>query len=94
MLTLTDNSSTVVKTITGQTETPIEGGLRISGTDLDARNFAVAVAAAPETTDAVVEQDGARVFLDVAASVALGDKVLDAQVDEGGSVSFGIAPQS
>jgi hypothetical protein len=41
-----------------------------------------------------VEQDGARVFLDVAASVALGDKVLDAQVDEGGSVTFGITPQS
>ena len=53
----------------------------------------VAVAPAPETTDAVVEQDGARVFLDVAASVALGDKVLDAQVDEGGSVTFGITPQ-
>ena len=59
MLTLTDNASTVVKTITGQTETPVEGGLRISGDDLDARNFAVAVAPAPETTDAVVEQDGA-----------------------------------
>jgi len=93
MLTLTDNASTVVKTITGQTEIPVEGGLRISGDDLDARNFAVAVAAAPETTDSVVEQDGARVFLDVAASVALGDKVLDAQVDESGSVSFGVAPQ-
>ncbi|SMH40304.1 Fe-S cluster assembly iron-binding protein IscA [Rathayibacter oskolensis] len=93
MLTLTDNASTVVKTIASQTETPVEGGLRITGDDLDARNFAVAVVAAPEITDAVVEQDGARVFLDVAASVALGDKVLDAQVDEGGSVSFGVAPQ-
>ncbi|PPG69679.1 Fe-S cluster assembly protein HesB [Rathayibacter rathayi] len=93
MLTLTDNASTVVTTITSQTQSPVEGGLRISGTDLDASNFAVAVAAAPEPTDAVVEQDGARIFLDAAASVALGDKVLDAQVDEGGSVSFGITPQ-
>ncbi|KQQ01533.1 MULTISPECIES: hypothetical protein [unclassified Rathayibacter] len=94
MLTLTDSASTIVTTITSQTDTPAEGGLRISGDDLDARNFAVAVAAAPETTDAVVEQGGARVFLDVAASVALEDKVLDAQVDDSGAVSFGVTPQS
>lgn len=93
MLTLTDNASTVVKTITGQTQTPVEGGLRISGNDLDTSNFAVSVAAAPETTDAVVEHGGARVFLDVAASDALGDKVLDAEVDEGGCVSFGLTRQ-
>ena len=31
MLTLTDTASTVVKTITEQTELPQEGGLRISG---------------------------------------------------------------
>ncbi|PPF31288.1 Fe-S cluster assembly protein HesB [Rathayibacter tritici] len=93
MLTLTDTASTVVTTITGQTQTPIGGGLRITGTDLDASTFAVAVAAAPEPTDTVVEQDGARLFLDGAASVVLGDKVLDAHVDEGGSVSFEITPQ-
>lgn len=91
MLTLTDTASTVVKTITEQTELPQEGGLRISGDDLDAQNFAVAVAPAPQISDAVVEQDGARVFLDIAASVALSDKVLDAQVDQNGSVSFAIA---
>ncbi|NQX28780.1 iron-sulfur cluster assembly accessory protein [Microbacteriaceae bacterium VKM Ac-2854] len=91
MLTLTDTASTVVKTITEQVELPQEGGLRISGDDLDAQNFAVAVAPAPQISDAVVEQDGARVFLDIAASVALSDKVLDAQVDENGSVSFAIA---
>ncbi|MWV49621.1 hypothetical protein GRS96_10085 [Rathayibacter sp. VKM Ac-2803] len=94
MLTLTDSASSIVTTITSQTEVPAEGGLRISGDDLDARNLAVTVAAAPETTDAVVEQDGARVFLDVVASAALDDKVLDAQVDESGSVSFGVAPQA
>lgn len=93
MLTLTDTASTVVKTITDQTDAAPDGGLRISGDSADAQNFAVAVAPAPDINDAVIEQDGARVFLDIAASVALSDKVLDAEVDEHGAVSFGLAAQ-
>lgn len=90
MLTLTDTASTAVKTIAeralGQ---DADGGLRISSTSDE--GFAVAVATAPEATDIVVENHGAQVFLEKEASDALTDKVLDAQVDTDGSVSFAIA---
>lgn len=90
MLTLTDTASTAVKTIAeralGQ---DADGGLRISSTD-DA-GYAVAIATAPEATDVVVENDGAHVFLEKTASDALTDKVLDAQLDTDGSVSFALA---
>lgn len=94
MLTLTDTASTVVKTIAAQSPGAEDGGLRISDAAGESANFAVAVAPTPEPTDAVVEQDGARVFLDVSASVALDDKVLDASVDENGAVSFALASQA
>ena len=90
MLTLTDTASTAVKTIAeralGQ---DAEGGLRISSAPED--GYAVAIATAPEATDVVVENHGAQVFLEKEASDALTDKVLDAQLDADGSVSFAIA---
>jgi len=92
MLTLTDNASTVVKAIAEQTEgvTIETGGLRISTSADQASDFAVAVASEPEADDVVVEADGARVFLEESAAEVLDDKVLDAQVDEQGAVSFAI----
>lgn len=91
MLTLTENATTVVKTIAAQSPGTAESGLRISAPEAEASAFSVAVAPLPEFNDAVVEQDGARVFLDVAASVALSDAVLDASVEENGSVRFALA---
>ena len=44
--------------------------------------------------DAVVEHDGAKVFLDETAAVALGDQVLDASVDQAGAVQFSLLPSS
>ena len=44
--------------------------------------------------DAVVEQDGAKVYLDETAAVALGDQVLDAAVDESGGVQFSLLPSA
>ena len=48
----------------------------------------------PEPADAVVEADGARVFLDSTAQAALDDQVLDAQMNEDGSVRFALAAQA
>lgn len=90
MLTLTDTASTAVKTIAGRAlGEDADGGLRISTTAEE--GFAVAIATAPEATDVVVENHGAQVFLEKEASEALTDKVLDAQLDNDGSVSFAIA---
>lgn len=96
MLTLTDTATTVVRDIVDQ-NTDAEtatGGLRIDGATEGPTDFTVSVVTEPTPGDAVVEDAGARVFLDETASVALDDKVLDARVGEGGAVSFAITSQS
>ena len=49
---------------------------------------------APQPGDQVLEEAGARVFLEETAAETLDDKVLDAQVDENGGVQFSITPQT
>ncbi|GAA2106178.1 hypothetical protein GCM10009841_25620 [Microlunatus panaciterrae] len=94
MLTLTENASTIVKTIATQTVGTEDAGLRISAQEGTAGDFAVAPAEAPEPGDQVVESEGAKVFLEETASAALSDKILDAQVDQAGSVQFQIGQQA
>lgn len=93
MLTLTENAAHVVKTITAQTTEGDDAGLRISGQESDPSSFGLNPAETPEPGDQVVEDHGARIFLDEPAAVALGDEVLDAQIDPSGGVQFGLAPQ-
>ncbi|MEH6781719.1 MAG: iron-sulfur cluster assembly accessory protein [Rhodoglobus sp.] len=93
MLTLTETATTVVKTIVEQDPNTDAAGLRING-EPGAPNLTVAVVAAPEAGDSVVEADGARVFLEENASVALSDKVLDANVGENGAVNFAVIDQA
>ena len=94
MLTLTENASTVVKTLVDQTGSAEDGGLRISQDAPDSPALHVITTEAPQPGDQVLEEDGARVFLEETAAVTLDDKVLDATVDEGGGVQFSIAPQA
>lgn len=89
MLTLTENASTIVKTLTEQAPQD-EAGLRISSSNPEHTAFAAAVTPAPEPADQVVETGGARLFLEEEAAAVLDDKVLDAQVDDQGAVSFAI----
>jgi Fe-S cluster assembly iron-binding protein IscA len=95
MLTLTDNATTVVTTLVNRRTDAADAGLRIhsTGTDGEAR-LSVVVADHPEPLDQVVEVSGARLFIDEPASAALDDKVLDAGVDDAGSVSFTVLPQT
>jgi iron-sulfur cluster assembly protein len=93
VLTLTENASTIVKTITDQTTDSDDAGLRFSQEGTDATALAITTADAPQPGDQVVEDGGARVFLEPNAAEVLGDKVLDAQVDESGSVQFTVATQ-
>ena len=90
MLTLTENASTLIKNLADQTAVAEDAGLRISA-DAETTNLSVDLTPAPEPTDAVIESAGARVFLEENAAVVLSDKVLDAQLDEGGAVRFAIA---
>ncbi len=93
MLTLTENASTVVKTLVDQTGGN-EAGLRISQDAPDSPALHVIPTEAPQPGDQVLEEDGARVFLEETAAQTLDDKILDAQVDDGGGVQFTIAVQA
>lgn len=94
MLTLTENASTVVKTIVDQSEANQEAGLRISQDAVDSPALHVIASEAPQPGDQVLEEDGARVFLEETAAETLDDKVLDAQVDDNGGVQFTISVQA
>jgi iron-sulfur cluster assembly protein len=94
VLTLTENASTVVKTIVDQSVEAQEAGLRISQDAVDSPALHVIPTEAPQPGDQVLEEAGARVFLEETAAQTLDDQVLDAQVDESGGVQFSITPQS
>jgi Fe-S cluster assembly iron-binding protein IscA len=89
LLTLTENASTIVKSITDQGG-PETSGLRI--TEDPAQGLAVTTAASAEPGDQTVELDGAVVYLDAPASQALDNQILDAAIDAAGRVEFGLAP--
>lgn len=90
MLTLTEQATTAVKTITAQIPDAPASGIRIQGAGSPESQFQLSVVPAPEPTDAIVERDGARVFLDLEAAVVLDDRVLDAQEDGQGGVQFAV----
>ena len=94
MLTLTENASTVVKTIVDQSVEAQEAGLRISQDAVDSPALHVIPTEAPQPGDQVLEEAGARVFLEETAAQTLDDQVLDAQVDESGGGQFSITPQT
>lgn len=93
MLTLTENASTVVKNIVDQSGGTQDGGLRISQDAVDSPALHVIPTEAPQPGDHVLEESGARVFLEETAAETLEDKILDAQVDDDGGVQFTIAVQ-
>jgi len=93
MLTLTENAQTAVKSIVSNGPEAETAGLRIHGGENPASGFALSVVTSPEEADTVVDESGARVFLDEGAAVALDDQVLDAQVDDAGGVRFGLTAQ-
>ena len=90
MLTLTEEATTAVKTITAQFPEAAAGGVRIEGAGSPDSQFRLSVVDAPVSGDAVVENAGARVFLDTDAAAVLDDRVLDAQIDPQGAVQFAV----
>ncbi len=93
MLTLTDSAVSAIRSLTAQPELPDETGLRIMSQPDGGPSFQVTLAESPLAGDQVIESEGARVFLEPEAAQALGDKSLDAQVDDEGTVAFTLAEQ-
>jgi Fe-S cluster assembly iron-binding protein IscA len=97
VLTLTDNASNIVKAIVEQNGGSADAGLRFSAEPAEGAPqgaLAVTTVEAGEPGDQVVDKDGAKVYLEETAAVALGDQVLDASVDQSGAVQFSIAPSA
>ncbi len=91
MLTLTHNARTAIEALTAPVEDAPHPGLRIAAaSSADGQpGLDLAVAAAPAPGDEVVEDEGARVFLDAAAADALDGQTLDVQIDsEARQVNF------
>jgi iron-sulfur cluster assembly protein len=91
VLTMTDNAASEIRNLIALPEVPDAGGVRIASDDTGA--LTLALAPEPAQGDAVIEDDGARVFLEPNAGQLLDDKLLDAGVDPQGNVQFSIAVQ-
>jgi iron-sulfur cluster assembly protein len=94
MLMLTRDAAEVIK---GLSEAPGAEGVRISAAaqsvDGQMPGLQIALAPAPQVEDAVVEAEGAHIFLAPEAAQALDGKVLDADV-EGEEVRFAVMEQT
>jgi iron-sulfur cluster assembly protein len=94
MLVLTDNATAVIRALGDRPELPDGAGLRItSATDSETEGLRVTPATNPTSGDEVMENAGARVFLDPGASIMLEDKILDARVEPDGAVQFLVGNQ-
>lgn len=91
MLQLTSHATEAIEHILEGPEMPQGAGIRIApappATNSDSPSpgvLEVTVASGPDTSDEVIDEEGARVFLEDTVAPFLDDKVLDAEVvDEG-----------
>ena len=95
MLALTDNAVEAVKSIVSSSDEASEtSGLRMvaerAGTQA---NFHLTVVPLPAEDDEVIDEQGARVFLEPEAASLLDEKVLDASLEQD-QVAFTIADQA
>jgi iron-sulfur cluster assembly protein len=94
LLALTDSPVEAVKNIVSSSDEASEtGGLRMVAEQKGMRtNLQVSVVPLPAEDDEVIEEQGARVFLEPEVASLLDDKVLDASVEQD-QVAFTIADQ-
>ena len=87
MLAISPAASEAIKGLVAASDLPPEGGVRISRHPQGAGMFELSLAPEAGEADAVVEEQGATVFLDDEVAPLLGDKTLDAQI-QGEQVAF------
>lgn len=93
MLTMTENAVTEIRNLTDLSQAPEGGGVRIAA-DPAAGDLTLSLAAKPADDDTVLDNDGARLFLDANAKTILDDKTLDVVKDPNGEIQFAVAEQS
>lgn len=99
MLTMTSDATQAIERILSNADVPDGAGLRIesasaaissNGSEPEGGTLRLVIAPEAEGGDQVVEQEGARVFIEPAVSAFLDDKLLDTVAD-GTGVSFTLA---
>ena len=81
MLALTDNAIEAVKTVVWSSDAPDElSGLRMVAPAGEEEGLELNVARLPAEDDEVIEEQGARIFLEPGAAAMLDDKILDANL--------------
>jgi Fe-S cluster assembly iron-binding protein IscA len=88
VLTLTQTAVTEIRNLLDTPELSQASGVRITSESDGA--LVLAVSGGPAEGDAVIDEQGARVFLDSEAGELLDDKTLDAGVDPDGNLQFSI----
>jgi len=91
MLTLSDSAVEAVDNLLQSPEVPDDAGLRID--TAGEAHFSLEIAIEPAPGDQVIEEGGARVFVDPAAAPMLDNAELDARRD-GNQVAFGLTQAS
>jgi Fe-S cluster assembly iron-binding protein IscA len=95
-LALTENAVAAVKEVVASApEAQESSGMRIvAHQDADGQAaFELSIASVPAEDDEVIEEEGARVFLETTASDLLESKALDARVDSDRHIAFVIGDQ-
>jgi Fe-S cluster assembly iron-binding protein IscA len=85
---LTDQAQTAVRTLTQDPQAPEGAGLRIMPGN---EGLELMLVAEPVPGDALIDEGGARVFVEPQAAQLLGEQTLDAQIEEG-NLSFFLTP--
>jgi iron-sulfur cluster assembly protein len=93
VLTLTDRAAATIRTLTSQPGVPEDTGLRMSLQDSDAGTLALSLEG-PQPDDAIIEDGGARVFVQRDAAAIVEDRELDAELDDQGRASFMLGSQT
>lgn len=90
MLTVTDNAMSAIRMITTDSDVAPAGGLRIA-CEPDMQ-LSVALAELPADGDQVVDEDGARLFIEERAAQLLDGLTLDVSLSDDGSAALYVAP--
>jgi iron-sulfur cluster assembly protein len=87
VLTLTDRAAETIRVLISQPGIPAETGLRMSLQDTDSGSLTLSLEG-PQPGDTVIEDAGAKVFVQEDVAGMVGDGELDAELDEEGQASF------
>jgi Fe-S cluster assembly iron-binding protein IscA len=92
MFAISHGAAEVIKQVVSAAQISDEGGIRISAEPIgdEGVRLDLSLAISPEPGDAVVEQEGANVFVEQTVAPLLDDKTLDAAVVETDKVTFSI----